>query len=161
MREKLYKVILVIFEKMINQSACIPTYWKKFMPQNLDIESCNNSMQLSNLRKRTNDAIEWKREKIVGPLPVPCQQMSYGINMEREGQVSEKPFRLKFVYLDEHYLEIQNERDFGWDMCWANIGGYVGLFLGISLLHVSELLSNEFLIWGKTFLARILSKSTV
>ena len=149
-----------IFEQIINQSACIPPYWKKFKSLDLDIENCNDSTMLASLRERTNDAVKWKREQIVGNLPVPCQQMSYGINMEREGSPSEEPFQLRFVYLDEHYLEIQNERDFGWDMCWANIGGYVGLFLGISLLHVTELLSGDLLIWSKATKEKVIRKNT-
>ena len=153
-----------IFEQMINQSACVPTYWKQFKPQNLDVWNCKNISMLSDLRNRINDSIEWKRKDIVGHSPVPCQQMSYGINMEREGKAGSsdprEPFRVRFVYLDEHYLEIQNERDFGWDMCWANIGGYVGLFLGISLLHVSELLSNEFITRSKTTFSKALTKNT-
>ena len=85
--------------------------------------------------------------------------MSYGINMDRlknEGhEYLNKPFQLRFVQLDERYLEVRNERDLGWDMCLGDIGGYMGLTLGVSLLHATQLLSREYFRWAKKIFSKM------
>ena len=55
--------------------------------------------------------------------------------------------QVRFTYNMRKYQEIKNERDFGMESLWSYIGGYVGLFIGCSLLSV---LDDAFavLMWG-------------
>ena len=48
-------------------------------------------------------------------------------------------------YMDQ----ITHIRAFGMDDVWANIGGYVGMVLGISIIQIIEML-NEFILKLKT-----------
>ena len=41
--------------------------------------------------------------------------------------------------------QITHIRAFGMDDLWANIGGYVGMVLGISIIQIIEML-NEFIL---------------
>ena len=47
---------------------------------------------------------------------------------------------LEFVYMDDFYEEIINVRDFGFESFWSGVGGFVGIFLGYSLLQIPDLL---------------------
>ena len=48
--------------------------------------------------------------------------------------------KIKFRMQDDHYQEILNIRDFGIDDLWGNIGGYVGMFCGYSILQMTTTL---------------------
>ena len=49
---------------------------------------------------------------------------------------------LDFVYMDDFYEEIINVRDFGFESLWSGVGGFVGIFLGYSLLQIPDLLQS-------------------
>ena len=42
----------------------------------------------------------------------------------------------------DYFEETINVRNFGLDSLWANIGGYVGMLLGISCLQLPDLVSH-------------------
>ena len=54
---------------------------------------------------------------------------------------------VEFVYMDEHYQEIVNQRDFTLSGFWSSTGGFVGMFLGYSLIQVPDFISM-LLTWG-------------
>ena len=54
---------------------------------------------------------------------------------------------LDFVYMEDFYQEIINVRDFGFESFWSGIGGFVGIFLGYSLLQIPDLLHS---LWAST-----------
>ena len=43
----------------------------------------------------------------------------------------------------ETFQEIQNVRDFGIESMWSGSGGFIGIFLGYSLLQVPDILDIE------------------
>ena len=55
---------------------------------------------------------------------------------------------LEFIQGSELYQEIQNVRGFNKGDCWSGIGGFVGLIVGYSLMHLPELFSGYWL-WLK------------
>ena len=46
---------------------------------------------------------------------------------------------LEFIQGNEMYQEIDNVRYFTLESCWSAIGGFVGIFVGYSLLQLPEL----------------------
>ena len=44
--------------------------------------------------------------------------------------------------MDDSYQEIENVQDFNFESFFSSLGGFVGIFLGYSLLQVPDLLSN-------------------
>ena len=83
----------------------------------------------------------------------PCEEMIVVTNIvkERGRRRMEKPLdAIKYEmtsYLDidiiqgsEMYQEIDNVRDFGAESCWSGIGGFVGIFLGYSLLQIPKMM---------------------
>ena len=49
---------------------------------------------------------------------------------------------IKLEYRERHYQEIKYAEDFGFESFWSGLGGYVGIFLGYSLLQIPELLGK-------------------
>ena len=56
---------------------------------------------------------------------------------------------LGFTYSMTKYHEIRNERDFGMESVWSCIGGYIGLFIGCSLLSLLDDGYDLLLFWFK------------
>ena len=44
----------------------------------------------------------------------------------------------------DNFQNIVNHRDFTIENCWAGIGGFVGIFVGVSLMQIPELIIQFF-----------------
>ena len=89
-------------------------------------------------------------ESILSSFIEPCNEMAITVTSEAEANKKlNKGYdvQVRFTYNMRKYQEIKNDRDFGMESLWSYIGGYVGLFIGCSLL---SLLDDAFaiLIWG-------------
>ena len=69
----------------------------------------------------------------------------------REKRLVEKDTSKTLTYLDlafvvgcDIFQEIVNARDFGAESCWSGMGGFVGIFLGYSILQLPDIL---FSVW--------------
>ena len=47
-------------------------------------------------------------------------------------------FIIRFLYIDDTYYEVQNVEEFGFESFWSSVGGFVGIFLGYSLLQLPQ-----------------------
>ena len=69
----------------------------------------------------------------------PCNEMNV-VSSTVIGQSLDKYiFELEINYLSEIFQEIQNKKDFGFEAFWSSIGGFVGIFLGYSMLQIPEM----------------------
>ena len=50
-------------------------------------------------------------------------------------------FRIHFRHIEDDFEEIENIRDLPLDSLYGNIGGYIGIFLGYSLIQMADALS--------------------
>ena len=57
---------------------------------------------------------------------------------------------------DETYQEILNVKSFNVEALWSSIGGFVGIFLGYSLMQVPELIFNTVRYFKQNLLADLL-----
>ena len=53
---------------------------------------------------------------------------------------SQNQFIIEFVYTEEQYQEIENVKDVSFETFWSGIGGFVGIFLGYSMMQFPELI---------------------
>ena len=53
------------------------------------------------------------------------------------------------LYATETFEEITNVRDFDIESLWSSAGGFIGLFLGYSLVQVTEILNVNWLFFWK------------
>ena len=52
----------------------------------------------------------------------------------------ERGLTLEFNYLEDMYQEVTNHRDFDIETLASNVGGFIGMFLGYSLLQFPQFL---------------------
>ena len=70
---------------------------------------------------------------------------TYKQNITNNAKIKNQ-LRIDFNFLTKKYEEVQNLREYGMDSLWAEVGGYIGIFLGYSLLQVVDMLLT-FLKW--------------
>ena len=96
----------------------------------------------------------------------PCEDMLVVTNILKErGRLRRKSvldanemtsyLDLEIIHGSEMYQEIENVKDFGVESCWSGIGGFVGIFLGYSLLQIPELIANYFELSRKRILSQL------
>ena len=51
-------------------------------------------------------------------------------------------FNVKIIYTENYYQEIANSQDFSLEAFFSGVGGFIGIFLGYSILQIPELLDN-------------------
>ena len=118
---------------------CVPPYLKMFVPENSTLSECKNSSQLHEIKR--GGALD--RSKIMSAFKQPCNEMTFIINTHMKqaaGNGSKNTTKILIKYMDQRFQEIKNERDFAFEMVWSTAGGFIGIFLGYSLLQVPELL---------------------
>ena len=77
----------------------------------------------------------------------PCDQMNiiYRENkVKANAEVPPQTFQVKIQYEDKTYQEIKNSRGFNFENVWAGIGGFVGIFVGVSLMQIPGLFFEGF-----------------
>ena len=70
----------------------------------------------------------------------PCEEMTVSTSVDLQYG---NDLNINFQYRTDQYLEITNKRDFGVTNLWSSIGGFVGIFLGYSLLQLPEIIISR------------------
>ena len=142
-----------IRHSIINVIGCIPAFTKPFLNQSLLLNDfstyrkCNKS-QYDRIYKISRDFLETKSW-----YTQPCTTMSTIVSMT--DSIKERPavlamlrpmkgfgIDLKLEYLTGSYRETVNKLAFDMATLWSQVGGFIGIFLGYSLLQVPELVEN-------------------
>ena len=126
------------------------------------LEDCRTESQFKKVHKLTRSEdhkahMEVKNDVISSFLP-PCNEMAISINV-KEKEIKEKERKeavkeqknqkaqakqnpdsediiaMKFIYKMQKYQEVKNEKEFSLEMLWSSIGGFVGMFIGYSMLQ--------------------------
>ena len=102
---------------------------------------CKTKEQYKTFYTKSNN---FKYKKLI----IPCDQLT--IRYETETRKTRKSNRIKRIMITMKYFDVNNyklilnKQEFGWESLWSQIGGFIGIFLGYSLLQVPEILSNTF-----------------
>ena len=81
------------------------------------------------------------RSLIMNSYDQPCIEMMIPINVH-EGKGTDLAvgfLSLSIPYATDIFQEIQNVKDFNIETLWSSAGGFVGIFLGYSLLQIPEI----------------------
>ena len=70
----------------------------------------------------------------------PCTRMRILTSIKFLDYYKKNKTRIDFRYLTREFEEIRNVRDFDLETMIGNIGGYVGMIMGISILQISYFL---------------------
>ena len=96
------------------------------------------------------------KENILASYEPPCDYMKVSVGIIQQPYYSYWML-IKLIYMDENYQEIVNTQDFGFESFWSGVGGFVGIFLGYSLLQFPDVMET-FLVWCSLKLAVMKSR---
>ena len=136
--------------KIAKHIGCVPPYWKTTLVNSSEFDQCQNAQQL----KAANHYIEHYGEKVMGSYSGPCMDM--GIISTAEWQIREirriddyfgrNIVRLRFEYMEKYYLEILNSQEFAFESVFSAVGGFLGIFMGYSMLQLPEFIDYLYLV---------------
>ena len=113
---------------------CVPPYWKHVMPNITALDVCNTPVQLKNVF----DYMENDKDAIFSTDP-PCVDMTQFVAYNWNLDQPDTQFLVKVIYTDKYYQEIENMKDFSFETFWSSVGGFVGIFLGYSMMQFPDM----------------------
>lgn len=126
-----------IRNNFMQKVGCIPPYWKPMDNLPSELALCTSSKQL----KEAYDISKYESlRNEINQYDPPCVEMTVSSSIDMQDSGTYKNMDLKFHYRTDKYVETVNKRDFGLESLWSSIGGFVGMFLGYSLLQVPDIL---------------------
>ena len=122
---------------VIRKVGCIPMYWENFASSNDSFSPCTSAIEM----KKIYEAIQ-NKESIFADYEQPCNYMEVSLGTSQRDSFYENVILLELQYMIRLYQEIENTRDFGLESFWSSVGGFVGIFLGYSLLSLPNVLEK-------------------
>ena len=126
-------------QEVINHLECVPPYWSNLQGVvnllTVNFRQCKTPRELKN----ATDHIKHFKQ-VLESYESPCVEMTSLVTFSRELDQLQRKFLVKVTYPESFYQEIKNVRDFSFETFWSTAGGYLGFFLGYSLLQIPELL---------------------
>ena len=138
---------LYLQEAVINKIKCIPPFWMYKRKSNSHIKECTSIEMLKEINGVIVDIYKenfdysssvLKRLEIDPPCLDMFNSIVWSSNSSRKLDVNSA--LIKISYLEKYYEEIRQVEDFGALDFVSNVGGFIGLFLGYSILQIPELL---------------------
>lgn len=114
---------------------CVPPYWIDIIKEDLLLDECRSPKTLRNVF----DDIKNSQNMIASYEP-PCLDMYNAVTYYFQPRKKPNVPMVAFVFKDKSYEEIQYVKDFNIESFWSGIGGFVGIFLGYSMMQFPELL---------------------
>ena len=122
---------------VVKHVGCFPIYWRYLPTEITKNQLCRSPEELRN----ASDFID--NFKIISTKYDPsCIDMTSLNTFTRELDQLPRQFLVKLIYTENFYQEIKNIREFTFTTFWSTAGGYLGFFLGYSLLQLPDLLHH-------------------
>ena len=125
--------------------GCIPPYWDNKNNHHFKVEKmCDSKNELDSIKAY------WPREESVPAKYIfqnytrPCNSFEQLIFNSYSSYYSDHDIlKIRIKLQNDMYQEVRNTKAFGIAELWANIGGYVGIFCGFSLLQTTTYLIDS------------------
>ena len=124
---------------VIKQQGCIPMYWQDGLNSNDSFRQCIKSSEMENIYEQIKN-----KNNVFNKYDQPCDYMEVSLGATQHSSSFENVVLLELQYMKQNYQEIVNIRDFEFESFWSSVGGFVGIFLGYSLLRVPDLMETLF-----------------
>ena len=126
--------------KLIERLGCIPSYWMGIFWNDTNFDECTSPKTLRyafNNISSVKNILEWNDQ--------PCDEMILLSIDSVNNNPSTLPedIAIGFHYSEKMYEEIEYTKAIGFENWLSNVGGFVGIFLGFSMMQFPEAL--EFL----------------
>lgn len=144
-------------QSVIKAVSCIPTFMRRFelnaYLQKLSLPECNQDQY----RKIEDMYAPYDNFETASKLYIePCTQMSSVVttteSLAHYDNSNSTILVLKFDYTED-YRETVNKRAFGFTTLWSQIGGFIGIIIGYSVMQIPKTL-EELFIWAKSSLGQ-------
>ena len=128
-------------EAVSREIGCIPPFWSYRIKENLQLEECTSLEKLREVR----DIISNFHRNVHTDFQRPCLDMFNSIvwYWTKQWTQNENFSFVEILYVDKYYEEITQVEEFGFQDFWANLGGFIGIFLGYSMMQIPELLCKQ------------------
>jgi hypothetical protein len=158
-----------IMETILNDAKvnCLPTYWMGLQNYSFRYPRCTTDAQYKRINEITRNFTS--HELVRMKFKPPCEGLIIVTNVQRVkgrerqrntlieptlytdvGPEMEKLyFDMQFRHVNDRYQVITNTKGFTAESCWAGIGGFVGIFIGVSLMQLPELFFGFFTFFFK------------
>ena len=123
-----------------NDTFCIPPFWKKKLQGVLEMKGCTRQTQLKGIYGYIQNY-----DALLANYTAPCINMYNAVAWKwnaRQDKSSSNNTLIKFLYQDKYYEEIQYTKAFDVEGFISNLGGFVGIFLGYSLMQLPGILGR-------------------
>ena len=140
----------------VDSVNCIPPFWKPFYEwKNSSLLTCKTSEQFRMVRDILTDRLQ--QLKVMERYKRPCAEMSISVikdhfeynpwesNRITKYEIGNVTIIIK--YPGNTYHEILNERKVSFYSFWSSTGGFIGMFLGFSLMQLPQIIS-ELVMWS-------------
>ena len=116
---------------------CVPPYWKEMVKNHAGMEDCYTTKQLKAAYHYAKNYNE-----ILASYESPCIEMTVLSTLDEKVLPNQADTEIALYYGSKSYQEIENLREFGFESFWSAVGGFVGIFMGYSLLQLPEFIGN-------------------
>ena len=131
----------ILQEEIFKSAGCYPPYWKT---PNKHLRLCSSKKDM--LQVQTPPPYQ-RDNSFLAKFPVPCQGVETITHryIERQPTLTEKQQHWKeksyigFRFEGQSFKEIKHVREYTIEGLVGNSGGYIGLFLGYSLLQLPQM----------------------
>ena len=123
--------------QLVHELGCIPIYWKKFFVMERHLKLCVNQEKLKNAYANISDMKNFLKRNIQ-----PCNDMVLQTSdfINDEPVIRPEDGAISFQYINEMYEEIRYYKAMEFENWLSNVGGFVGIFLGYSVMQIPELI---------------------
>ena len=129
-------------EKIIEHLGCIPIYFTmSTLPNELILKECQTSDELAQAYNYLNNY-----RVILEANEKPCDELVFVSRHFIDSNPATKPkdISVKIQYTQDYFEEINYLEAFNFETFFSNVGGFVGIFLGYSIMQVPELIGYIF-----------------
>ena len=130
---------LRFLEKVAKDIHCVPKYWKHLIKESNKLPFCETINQLEAAYQNITNLGEYLSDSIQ-----PCLAMLLPVAVQKdEYHLDEKNIKIHILYTKTEYQEIINVKGFNFNSMFSGVGGFVGIFMGYSLLQATDLLETD------------------
>ena len=128
------------FQQVVSEKiGCVPPFWINRVNFTSIGKECTSLEELKKVNDYLIDYKNWFDD-----IQTPCIDMFNSVVWNKLGEGS----NMEINYAEKYYEEISQAEDFGVQDFISNLGGFIGIFLGYSMMQIPELLSK----FGSTFI---------
>ena len=126
-----------LMKEISKKFKCVPPYWTGVVVKDLILSQCTSPSILREVYTYIKDT-----KRMVTLHDPPCLDMYNAVTYNLRPRATEQIPMINFDYKEKYYEEIQYVKDFDIESFWSGIGGFVGIFLGYSMMQFPELIGK-------------------